>query len=36
MTDDTDALEVAETAAGEMWERINQAALDGLYDEEEK
>jgi hypothetical protein len=37
MTDDTDTLEAAETAetaAGEMWERINQAALDGLYEEE--
>lgn len=35
MTDDTDTLEAAETAADEMWERINQAALDGLYEEDE-
>ena len=34
MTDDTDALEAADAAAGEMWERINQAALDGLYEED--
>jgi len=35
MTDDTDALEASETAASEMWERINQTALDGLYEEGE-
>ena len=29
--DDYAALEAADTAAGEAWERINQAMLDGLY-----